>query len=395
MKLRRTEPQCLAAVALVLLAGSQLHAQPAPGLSSAEVQRLEAAIERNPSDSGARSKLLDHYYLDKSVDPKDAIAARRRHILWLIKNAPEGELAGTPQATIDLSGHYLADAQGYQLASEAWRAQAAKPGARAAVLTNAAYFFKTNDKEYTVSLLKRALALDPKSKEIGARLGDEYALIILGVTLENRNHYPLRTDRTLTESQLAKSAREALTTSRNPYVLAKAGYMLAWQGTILYASGQIPFEPMPLAISAAERAVSFAPGEQDVAAFRQNVLEFERMARESGRMKNSPPQDRAQAQQRLVQAATRQKNASPLAPGSAEAAAASVHPAATTANVIDLKRITVGMSREDVLKLGTPSGRITTDDDGHLVEIFQYNVNTASAGTVRLQDGIVSDVQIP
>jgi tetratricopeptide (TPR) repeat protein len=60
----------------------------------------------------------------------------------------------------------------------------------------------------------------------------------------------------------------------------------------------------------------------------------------------------------------------------------------------DLQKVTAGMSRSQVLQLGPPAGRITTDDDGHLIEIFQYSVNGESLGTVRLTDGTVSSVQI-
>jgi hypothetical protein len=386
MKVLPAALRCLAAVAIMLLAQTESTAQGPPNLSSSETERLETALQRNPNDAAARSRLLDHYYLDKSVAPKDAIAARRRHILWLIENAPEGELAGSPQATIDASGYSLADPQGYKLAAEAWRAQAEKTDAKAAVLVNAAYFFKTDDREYTVSLLRRALTLNPQSKEIGARLGDEYALIILGITLENRNHYPLRADRTLAQSGLAQSAREALENSRNPYVLAKAGYMLAWQGAILYASGQMPFDPLPLATGAAERAVGFAPGQQDVAAFRQQVRELERMAGRTGRTKKAPVSNRAQAQPRLSE---------PAGHGATQSLSASLRPAGGREQQVDLKRITMGMSRNEVLKLGTPAGRITMDDDGQLIEIFQYRGDTATqAGTIRLKDGIVSSIDL-
>ena len=362
----KTLRAALLSLGLIALALSESKAQPPPGLSFAEAQRLEQAVERNPNDTAARSRLLDHYYLDKSVDPKDAIAARRRHILWLIENAPESDLAGTSQATIDRAGYYLADAEGYKLASQAWRAQMEKPDTKSAALVNGAFFFKTEDRDYCVHLLQRALTLDPKNKEIGARLGDEYALIILGLTLENRNHYPLRADGALTQSAFAKSARAALSASQNPYVLAKAGYMLAWQGAILRASGKLPFDPLPLAQSTVERAVSLAPGEQDVAAVRDNVLDFERMAGKAAPRTQEPlkqPQDDA------------------------------TNPPAAPAAGIDLKQISVGMSRKDVLRLGPPSGRITMDEDGHLVEIFQYNFNASPSGRVRLTDGVVSSIQ--
>jgi hypothetical protein len=179
----------LGVIALALFTQAKFSAQAQPRLLSDEVHRLEIAINRNPDDAAARSKLLDYYYLSKSIESKRSDRSTSA-AYPVIENAPEGKLAGTPQATIDPSGYYLADAQGYSLASEAWRRQAGKPDAKPAVLANAAFFFKTKDKEYTVKLLQRAVGRDPNNKETGARLGDEYALIILGVTLVNRNGYP-------------------------------------------------------------------------------------------------------------------------------------------------------------------------------------------------------------
>jgi hypothetical protein len=61
----------------------------------------------------------------------------------------------------------------------------------------------------------------------------------------------------------------------------------------------------------------------------------------------------------------------------------------------DLRKVTVGMSREQLLKLGSPAGRVTMDDDeGHLIEIYQYSVNGAGLGSIRLMDGTVSRVQV-
>jgi len=60
----------------------------------------------------------------------------------------------------------------------------------------------------------------------------------------------------------------------------------------------------------------------------------------------------------------------------------------------DLKALAGGTPREEVLKLGAPSSRITMMDDGHLVEIFRYQTRETIVGTVRLSDGSVSSVQV-
>ena len=61
----------------------------------------------------------------------------------------------------------------------------------------------------------------------------------------------------------------------------------------------------------------------------------------------------------------------------------------------DLKKVTNGMSREDVLKLGAPASRIMMDDDeGHLLEVYSYADKDVSIGRVRLKDGMVSSVEV-
>ena len=60
----------------------------------------------------------------------------------------------------------------------------------------------------------------------------------------------------------------------------------------------------------------------------------------------------------------------------------------------DLKQITNGMRREDLLKLGAPASRITMPEDGHLFEVFSYAEKDKSLGRVRLTDGAVSSVEV-
>ena len=60
----------------------------------------------------------------------------------------------------------------------------------------------------------------------------------------------------------------------------------------------------------------------------------------------------------------------------------------------DLKKITNGTRREDLLKLGAPASRIMMSDDGHLVETFSYADKDISLGRVRLTDGVVSSVEV-
>ncbi len=253
-------------VLAVLAVGTEGQTQ-RPQLSAAQARQFETALQTNPADRAARSALLNYYFLNSALAPAVAIPARRRHILWLIENTPSDELAGTSAATIDAAGHRLADPQGFKLASAAWRRQTAKPGVTAAALANAAFFFKLSDKPFTIRLLERALALEPGNKNIAAGLGQTYAMAIMGVSMINKNGYPLGADPAAIQSPIAQQAHDALAASTNPYVLAVAGYQLSFQGAILRGSGKLDFDTGPLAESVLQRAVSLAPNDADVASY--------------------------------------------------------------------------------------------------------------------------------
>jgi hypothetical protein len=60
----------------------------------------------------------------------------------------------------------------------------------------------------------------------------------------------------------------------------------------------------------------------------------------------------------------------------------------------DLKHVTSGMQRNEVLKMGEPTSRISMFDEGHLLEIYRYQSSDTTLGVVRLTDGAVSTVLI-
>jgi hypothetical protein len=236
-------------------------------ISAQDAAKLEAQLKANPDNREARGALLDYYFVNSKVGAATAIAARQRHILWLIENTPWDELAGAPSATIDAK----ADPRGFKLASDAWWAQAIKPDARAATLVNAANFYKLADKESSIELLEKALLLEPKSKDIALRLGDAYALAILGITMINKDGLPTAADPESFDGDVARRARQALNLSNNPFVLSKAAYQIAFQGRALQAMHKIEFDPQPLAEATAVRAVSLAPKDTDIADYQEKI----------------------------------------------------------------------------------------------------------------------------
>ena len=60
----------------------------------------------------------------------------------------------------------------------------------------------------------------------------------------------------------------------------------------------------------------------------------------------------------------------------------------------DLKQVAVGEQRDELLKLGPPTVRISMWEDGHLLEIFSYRSKELMLGRVRLHDGAVDSVEL-
>lgn len=66
------------------------------------------------------------------------------------------------------------------------------------------------------------------------------------------------------------------------------------------------------------------------------------------------------------------------------------------ATMAELRRIKPGLSRKEVLaRLGPPADRIQmADEDGRLFEVMHYTTRSADLGTVRMHDGVVTEIQI-
>jgi len=71
-----------------------------------------------------------------------------------------------------------------------------------------------------------------------------------------------------------------------------------------------------------------------------------------------------------------------------------VAPPPPDVTVDDLKHVTSGMQRDELLKVGIPSSRITMFEEGHLLEIYRYQAKDTTVGVVRLTDGAVSNIVI-
>lgn len=204
-------------------------------LTKVEVEALEAALASNPDDLATRTKLLGFYIRGavRLFGREATIAARRRHILWLIEHHPGSEVSQLSEATIDAAGHALADMNGYAEAARLWTEQAQRHGNDPTVLGNAARFFQLSDKEQAAALLKGAQRAAPQDVQWSGRLGYLYAIAILGVDMMNQNGLPMSHSPAEAKSAFATHAREELERSSDANVVGTAGSILAQYGLMM------------------------------------------------------------------------------------------------------------------------------------------------------------------
>jgi hypothetical protein len=148
-------------------------------MSADEKASLEEQVAKNPSDVTSRTKLLG-YYFGKSRRDADAKPAQRRHVLWLIENAPESEVLGLPHSNLDR----ILDPAGYAQAEQAWLKVLQKSPENLSVLWNASKFFLLQDREKSEELLLKGQALDVKNPRWPATLGQLYLLELQSLQVE-------------------------------------------------------------------------------------------------------------------------------------------------------------------------------------------------------------------
>ena len=129
--------------------------QQGTALSKANARQLESALKSLPYDFPTRARLLGYYFHKGLTNFGRAatLEARRRHILWLIRNHPDSPVAALPEAMIDPQDHELADQEGYQQAKALWLAQAEAHKDDGAVRQNAANFLMRHDQSVAEGLL--------------------------------------------------------------------------------------------------------------------------------------------------------------------------------------------------------------------------------------------------
>jgi len=231
-------------------------------LSPQQVSDLEEGLKTDPDDLGARTRLLGYYYSSslRITSAEATRAARRRHILWIIEHRPEAEVTRLSETTIDPTGHALADPDGYNDARRLWLRQVDLHKNDARVFVHAARFLRLSDKANSLSLLKKAMQLEPGNAEIASELGYTYAITALGITMINNNGLPMGADPAQATSPIAKTAIDELRASSNPVVIAVAGNILSQYGVMISAATKGAINQDALAEELLLRSEALDPG---------------------------------------------------------------------------------------------------------------------------------------
>jgi hypothetical protein len=145
-------------------------------LTPEAVLSLEDAITKNPQDIDSRTILLGYYFSNRSFSNSsreaNAKSAKRKHILWLVRKAPEASVLATPYSEIDPTF----DAEGYSQIKAAWLEHANIENPDLAALKGAAQFLLQNDRDVAEKLLIKGQRLDTQNPQWPKSLGQLYKL---------------------------------------------------------------------------------------------------------------------------------------------------------------------------------------------------------------------------
>jgi hypothetical protein len=206
-------------------------------ITKSDAEQLENLLAGDPENVAARAKLLGFYYRGALplIGRAAVVENRRRHILWLIEHHPESEMTELAEATLDATGHGLADREGFERAAASWLEQTRLHAADAAVLRHAAKFFQLSDKERAIALLAQARDLEPTNRELPALTGYVYGLAILGVDMINQNGLPTSHNPAEASGDFARRAIDQLTRSSDVATVGTAGLIVRHYGLMLAA----------------------------------------------------------------------------------------------------------------------------------------------------------------
>jgi hypothetical protein len=163
-------------------------------LSDKQIVDLERVLASNPDDICARGYLIAH--------GDGRVARRLEHVSWMIENHAEWDGFFLASSS---TGNSHTQAERDQI-REAWSKQAGLHQRSGTVLHNAAVFFESDEPDYAVALLERAIGLEPEVAFHVEALGAVYGR----AQLSPRN------------PSFAERARSTLLSSADPLIVAGA-----------------------------------------------------------------------------------------------------------------------------------------------------------------------------
>lgn len=254
-------------------------------LSADEALMLEQRLKANQSDLTDRARLLGYYFSGalRTAGPAATIEARRRHILWLIENRPEADLAGLSEATIDPAGHALADRASYEQTRSAWLEQIRRRPSDTAVLRHAAKFFTLPDKDLAERALRQGQRAEPQNTAWGDQIAYLHALGVMAIDGLNKNGLPTSIDRAQEAGPFARKSRQALEASSRVSELMIAGRILTMYGSILRGMRLTQQDHSVLAERLFQKAETLGAPRQQVAEELAQVYEFRRQLNAAGK----------------------------------------------------------------------------------------------------------------
>ncbi|MGA8490942.1 MAG: hypothetical protein WB711_10990 [Terriglobales bacterium] len=182
-------------------------------LSPSEVNAMEMKLKSDPHDWSTRLSLLAYYTssADLRTSKSQVVAARRRHILWVIENRSTAtDVFDMPEFQMSDKGP-LADPQGAKRAEQAWQRAITDHGQNNQVILNAALFSVLFDPAFSERSLQEAKSNSQDERYRDCMLGWLYATVLVSGT----------------DGAFPEHARSILTTSRNAVLIATAAPVLA------------------------------------------------------------------------------------------------------------------------------------------------------------------------
>ncbi len=140
-------------------------------LTAKQAEVLEGKLKKDPADVAARTELLGYYFV-QSFRNQEARDAKSRHVLWLIKNAPDSKVLALPYGQLNK----IMEAKAYEQAKVLWQEQIKKQPDNLKILDNSAKFFLLYDRKLAAASLEKACKIDPDNPEWHACFGYVYML---------------------------------------------------------------------------------------------------------------------------------------------------------------------------------------------------------------------------